>query len=48
MEITDASEGADQCGTRVLLIVPWLSDTEDWNKNKILKRIMLDDQSAYN
>lgn len=48
MELTDAVEGKDFCGTKVLVIMPWLSDTEAQGRDRIFKRLMFDDQSAYN
>ena len=48
MELTDAIEGKEFCGTKVLLILPWLSDSETRGRDKLLKRFTLDDQSAYN
>jgi LytS/YehU family sensor histidine kinase len=48
IEITDAFEDKEICGTKILLIIPWLSDSEARRKDKILKRFMLDGHSAYN
>jgi|GEM_PF-2435416 len=48
IELTDAVEGKEFCGTKVLLIMPWLSDSEMQGRDRLLKRFMFDDQSAYN
>ena len=48
IEISDAFEDTEMCGTKILLIIPWLSDSEARRKDKILKRFMLDGHSAYN
>lgn len=48
IELTDAFEDREFCGTKVLLIIPWLSDSETRGRDRLLKRFMLDDQSAYN
>jgi hypothetical protein len=48
MEVSDAFEEREYCGTKVLIIIPWLSDNEMRGRDRILKHFMLDDQSAYN
>lgn len=48
IELMDAFEDREFCGTKVLLIIPWLSDSETRGRDRLLKRFMLDDQSAYN
>jgi ligand-binding sensor domain-containing protein len=48
LEITNAYEDLEFCGTKVLIIIPWLSDSEMRGKDKILKRFIFDDHSAYN
>ncbi|WP_317899821.1 sensor histidine kinase [Aurantibacillus circumpalustris] len=47
-EITDAFEDQELCGTKVLIILPWLSDSEARGRDRIVKRFMLDGNSAYN
>jgi len=48
IEFTDAIEGKEICGTKVLLIIPWLSDSEKRGKDNLFKHFTLDNQSAYN
>ncbi len=48
VEISNAFEDEENCGTKVLLIIPWLSDSEIHRRSGVLKQFMLDDQSAYN